>query len=1249
MGQIKSVGETFYGLDIDIEVLKEEFVGNMVHVTLQLRFDNSAFLTEKVSSQDVLDEMKIESDLFFEAFPFHIVFTEDMIVKSAGNGLANVMPDIEGHDISHIFILRRPMVEFGWEQVLSHTNNVFELESVDNIQKKEDPACENASEDDFSQRLNFDSPSEVSDVNLPDGMKLHLKGQMIWTPEWQAILFLGTPVLPHLTAMFDTGLFINDLSLHDNSRDLVLAGTQTSAELKLALDQEQVKSKKLEDNMKKLDEEMRRTDELLYQMIPRQIADRLRAGEPALDTCQVFDHVTILFSDVVGFTMICSRISPLQVVNMLNSMYSKFDHLCALHETYKVETIGDAYVVVSGAPEEVDDHAERIADMALGMIDTMQALVDPSTGNHLQIRVGVNSGVVVAGVVGLKMPRYCLFGDTVNTAAKMESSSEHMKIQMTHATMSFLQDNTNYLVTERGFVDIKDKGKMFTYWLAASESYQSRVTNIERKLLSDAKATDKRKSIARATDSPSTTPTPPISVPSTTYQDTESGHAAALTNDPAGVHSSSVKDLREPVAHHDVLKFRKSSSPIPVLIFNANSKPPSRTDSSKGETSSAGHVAPMFKSVRSTPRPERVSEDNGEKKRTVGSPDQSAQPSVKKRESMSESSSNTDDQFIRQPKPGNNFDTTFHNGRNSDKQSERNLEKNRSPAYPAAPSRRGSSFSREPDQRVKKHGADVMADKTLQTHLQRYLRRQSSQFGTPPDISVDQLSDSQTDRRSSRHSDNLSGSRSDIIPVQQFSDSQTDRRSSRHSDNLSGSHSDIPLERHRSKSRHRTTPAATSAAPTGKRELSSPNESPAHRPPEPFKQPSPRMRLGITPSSSSSFEYEGSNAGAADSDSDTFSRPGSTFQSPTKTDQQRESAPSVEKAPIFTIRPEDYINTPAKPEFVEVATRPVKSELDTDDELGLDLKSQAAFAKILAAKGGAVLPGSRRMSQDSVVLTRRLSHDAACSKQVTPAISITSVTSGESSDPTNHRILPRQSSINDHDGTAEQLLSSMTNASKLAKNGKSVPNVTRVPVQNLAARERLAKKALPRKEAEVQIRATPTPTPSPTLMETESQQERNTPAARIAASGLNSRSTTASAASAVRMPLTNTPHIESVDSLPSATDNKRRSTDDTEMAEREKSSMQGLGEEAWLAMAIAKARSPPEEVVGKGAKGPLKSIVKKDSSRNNKKQELSGDGKKSHANGSKTLLNGSSKAGAMTHGSPVPHRGISQSCVCTIV
>ncbi|GFY61325.1 soluble guanylate cyclase 88E [Trichonephila inaurata madagascariensis] len=108
----------------------------------------------------------------------------------------------------------------------------------------------------------------------------------MYMEEWRSMVYLGTPVMRDLDAMVHTGLYINDLSMHDFSRDMVLAGQQQSAELKLALDQELQKSKQLEESMRKLDIEMRRTDELLYQMIPKQVADRLRKGEASVETCQ---------------------------------------------------------------------------------------------------------------------------------------------------------------------------------------------------------------------------------------------------------------------------------------------------------------------------------------------------------------------------------------------------------------------------------------------------------------------------------------------------------------------------------------------------------------------------------------------------------------------------------------------------------------------------------------------------------------------------------------------------------------------------------------------------------------------------------------------------------------------------------------------------------------------------------------------------------------------------------------------------
>ncbi|KAI5738418.1 hypothetical protein M8J77_006776 [Diaphorina citri] len=337
-------------------------------------------------------------------------------------------------------------------QILNRTNNIFELVTVEPVLTERQSAKRN--------NMMVLSDEIESDV---DEKKLRLKGQMIYMDNWRMMMYLGTPVMPDLRALITTGLYINDLSMHDFSRDLMLAGTQQSVELKLALDQEQLKSKKLEESMRKLDEEMKRTDELLYQMIPKQVADRLRTGENPIDTCQMFDSVSILFSDVVTFTEICSRITPMEVVSMLNAMYSIFDTLTERNRVYKVETIGDAYMVVSGAPEREHNHAEKVCDMALDMVDAITDLKDPSTGAHLQIRVGIHSGAVVAGIVGLKMPRYCLFGDTVNTASRMESTSEPMKIHISENTKDLIPPE--YRVSQRGEILIKGKGSMKTYWL----------------------------------------------------------------------------------------------------------------------------------------------------------------------------------------------------------------------------------------------------------------------------------------------------------------------------------------------------------------------------------------------------------------------------------------------------------------------------------------------------------------------------------------------------------------------------------------------------------------------------------------------------------------------------------------------------------------------------------------------------------------------------------------------------------------
>ncbi|XP_039199384.1 atrial natriuretic peptide receptor 2-like [Crotalus tigris] len=216
--------------------------------------------------------------------------------------------------------------------------------------------------------------------------------------------------------------------------------------------------------------EKQKTDRLLYSMLPKQIADDLRQGKPT--QAQSYVNSTIFFSDIVGFTQLSSTSTPYQVVDFLNKLYTTFDEIIDNYDVYKVETIGDAYMVVSGVPRENGiRHASEIASMALELVLVCKIFKIPhKPETQLKIRAGIHSGPVVAGIVGTKMPRYCLFGDTVNTASRMESTSEALKIQCSSSTYQLLQQIGEYVLVCRGNLQIKGKGDMVTYWLEGKKS-----------------------------------------------------------------------------------------------------------------------------------------------------------------------------------------------------------------------------------------------------------------------------------------------------------------------------------------------------------------------------------------------------------------------------------------------------------------------------------------------------------------------------------------------------------------------------------------------------------------------------------------------------------------------------------------------------------------------------------------------------------------------------------------------------------
>ncbi|XP_043820485.1 atrial natriuretic peptide receptor 1 isoform X1 [Dromiciops gliroides] len=221
-------------------------------------------------------------------------------------------------------------------------------------------------------------------------------------------------------------------------------------------------------------DEKRKAEALLYQILPHSVAEQLKRGETV--QAEAFDSVTIYFSDIVGFTALSAESTPMQVVALLNDLYTCFDAVIDNFDVYKVETIGDAYMVVSGLPVRNGRlHAPEVARMALALLDAVHSFrIRHRPQEQLRLRIGIHTGPVCAGVVGLKMPRYCLFGDTVNTASRMESNGEALKIHMSSDTKAVLEEFGGFELELRGDVEMKGKGKVRTYWLLGERGSSTR-------------------------------------------------------------------------------------------------------------------------------------------------------------------------------------------------------------------------------------------------------------------------------------------------------------------------------------------------------------------------------------------------------------------------------------------------------------------------------------------------------------------------------------------------------------------------------------------------------------------------------------------------------------------------------------------------------------------------------------------------------------------------------------------------------
>jgi len=403
-------------------------------------------------------ELRITQADFCSAFPYHIIVDRDCKVVQVGKDLyQHISRDLleVGTPLIRIFEINRPQVPLDFENICNFINAVFVLQVRNTPMdvKKSHRGSETT------------YVSEYSQDSLASGQHLKLKGQMLLLDDKQHLIYLCSPYVTSIPELLQFGMRLSAMPLHDSTRDLILLNQQRLSDVEVNL-QLEANNEQLEQLARDLEEEKAKTDILLKEMLPATVANQLING--ASVDAREYEEATVMFSDVPSFQLIVPHCKPKDVVHLLNDLFTKFDRLVTLHDTYKVETVGDSYMTVGGIPETSENHCEKICHVALGMIWEGRTVLDPVSSKPLIVRTGIHSGPIVAGVVGAKMPRYCLFGDTVNTASRMESHSPPGRIHCSVAAYKAAQTTGRFEFACRGTVQIKGKGDMMTYFLMKS-------------------------------------------------------------------------------------------------------------------------------------------------------------------------------------------------------------------------------------------------------------------------------------------------------------------------------------------------------------------------------------------------------------------------------------------------------------------------------------------------------------------------------------------------------------------------------------------------------------------------------------------------------------------------------------------------------------------------------------------------------------------------------------------------------------
>ncbi|KAL3933276.1 MAG: hypothetical protein SGBAC_010469 [Bacillariaceae sp.] len=371
-----------------------------------------------------------------QVFPFHVVVDRDFTVLQVGSKLPLILrtkySELCGTHMNELFEVLPPQMSFGWDwNVLDKLwDQTFLLKPITEAMR---------------------SAHQNSDI---------LFNASLLTLSTQLVMFSLRPNVKEIEHLKERGLTLSDMSNVTSERDTVFLGEYVSREAGKIL--------ALERLSKALRAEQKLSETLLYNLLPKNVARDLRAGKTVEP--KYHENVTLFFSDVEGFTSLCDQIQPWDVIDMMNQLYSVMDFLAKHFELYKVETVGDAYICASGLPESNEQHAEKIANFALAVIECTKHVKSPLTGEAVKLRIGIHTGSCTAGVVGTLTPHYCLFGDMVNFTARHETSGAPGRIHCSNDLHELLKSRSpagaqQYRFKPRGLVDMKGKGEHLTHWL----------------------------------------------------------------------------------------------------------------------------------------------------------------------------------------------------------------------------------------------------------------------------------------------------------------------------------------------------------------------------------------------------------------------------------------------------------------------------------------------------------------------------------------------------------------------------------------------------------------------------------------------------------------------------------------------------------------------------------------------------------------------------------------------------------------